>query len=360
MKKFFYILGQCILCLSFLVGGAKFVEKMISHYKLQPITDQVAFDLSYLAEESGFNPTKKWINQYIDELYNANIIRDKEGFRIRIIEYKDMYSIDVNYSISTQVFYLHASSSYKGYLANPVSRNITVSNDEEEAFYGDDSGNTVYVPLESTETFGDAPSNSLNSQISVDDLLSITDEEDPPGSDYFSLKNSLPLLEAVYDSDKEQVLKLLKKTDINIQDERGFTPLMIAVRVWDTDMVKLLLNKGADTNLTDEDGWTALMLAAAEHNSSFVDSPVDGDSNLYEMIEYILDSGADPNITNNDGYTALMWAAHSNDVRIVKLLLDHSAIPNMVAYDGYTAMKNAQMVGNKSIQSLLIQAGVNE
>ncbi|NWL88277.1 MULTISPECIES: ankyrin repeat domain-containing protein [unclassified Paenibacillus] len=358
MKKFFYFLGYCILLFVLVARGLHYTGKIISHNKLKPITNQIVADLSYLAENDSFNPTKEWINQYIDQLYNSNIINNREDIEIRISEIEDMYFIDAYYRKYTDLLTLHAHSSNKGFLASPVSGNITVSNEKEETFYEDDSEQIVNAPLEPIENHGDIP---VDHQISLDASASnAADDEDEPGSDYFTLRDSLPLLEAVYNSDTEQVLTLLKKTNINLQDERGFTPLMIAVRVWDTEMVKLLLNKGADPDLKDEEGWTALMLAAGENNSSSVDGPVDGDSDLYEMMEYLLDSGADPNVTNLDGYTALMWAAQSNDVRIVKLLLDHSAIPGIVAYDGNTAMKNAQMVENRSIQSLLIQAEINE
>merc|ERR1712078_661656 len=47
---------------------------------------------------------------------------------------------------------------------------------------------------------------------------------------------------------------------VNAQDKDGATPLIIAMKIRDTDMVAELLNKGADPNLADNYGKTALMI----------------------------------------------------------------------------------------------------
>lgn len=85
-----------------------------------------------------------------------------------------------------------------------------------------------------------------------------------------------------------------KGGDINIQDSRGRTALMMAAADSHPDAVRDLIQKGAKLNLQDKDGRTALMFAAWWLNDETVDALIYG--------------GADPTVKDIQGRTALDYA----------------------------------------------------
>ena len=71
-------------------------------------------------------------------------------------------------------------------------------------------------------------------------------------------KSSNPLCVAISKGDSETAKKIIEYGgDVN-QTYNGMTPLMIASRYNNVEMIKLLLSKGASLNLKDEKGNTAL------------------------------------------------------------------------------------------------------
>lgn len=79
---------------------------------------------------------------------------------------------------------------------------------------------------------------------------------------------------------------------VDIQDEKGFTPLHNSVRYGQYDVVKLLLDRGAQINLTDQYyRSTPLHFAVKNRN--------------YDIAKLLLERGAKTNIINRKGKTAL-------------------------------------------------------
>jgi len=79
------------------------------------------------------------------------------------------------------------------------------------------------------------------------------------------------LTQASMNGDVEKVISLLGSgADINVKDQRGWTPLLWAVSRGQMDLVKLLLDKGAVVNPKHEYGWTALKIAKAKGNKEIV------------------------------------------------------------------------------------------
>ena len=152
--------------------------------------------------------------------------------------------------------------------------------------------------------------------------------------------NSLQIL--IFSSNEESVKEFLKnniiffKDEINYQNEKGWTALMMACRnsnnYSNNEIVKLLLENGADPNLKDYNGWTSLMSACRYSNT---------DSNI-ETVKLLLENGADPNLKNNNEWTALMLACRNSNTdsntETVKLLLENGADPNLKDDDGRTAL----------------------
>ncbi|XP_074007862.1 KN motif and ankyrin repeat domain-containing protein 4 [Numenius arquata] len=80
-----------------------------------------------------------------------------------------------------------------------------------------------------------------------------------------------PLAAAETSEDMEVVMKLLKEGDVNLRAAQGGqTALMLGVSHERDDMVRALLSCQADVNLQDEEGTTALMVACRLGNADIV------------------------------------------------------------------------------------------
>ena len=79
--------------------------------------------------------------------------------------------------------------------------------------------------------------------------------------------------------------------DLNLRENRGYTPLAVAAIDGKAEAVRQLLSAGADANVTDNAGGTPLHHAAVRGRA--------------EIVQMLLDGGADPGFRNSDGKTAL-------------------------------------------------------
>lgn len=130
----------------------------------------------------------------------------------------------------------------------------------------------------------------------------------------------------------------ISSTDINSQDNHGYTALMRAALYGNLLEVKSLLRNGANVGIQDNYGYTALMLAAINGYLEIV----------RELIRFVIDQevyGPTSNsqlqsfldIQNVDGGTALMGAANRDRLDIVRELLKAGASIDLWNRDGKTA-----------------------
>ena len=90
--------------------------------------------------------------------------------------------------------------------------------------------------------------------------------------------------------------------------------LLMAARSGDIPKVKESLNAGANVNVRDDKGQTPLILASTQGHTS--------------LAALLLEKGADPNEKTLNGNTALMLAAVNNYTDLVTLLLQRKADVN--------------------------------
>jgi len=119
------------------------------------------------------------------------------------------------------------------------------------------------------------------------------------------------LIQAVREGNVERVRELLTKEDTNvdIQDEEGATPLILAAIGGHFTITQLLIGLGANLNHQDKvTGWTALMQATF---FSHID-----------IVELLLQSDADVSLSAQNGCTALDLATlvDDKDSALVRLL----------------------------------------
>ncbi|NTU69242.1 ankyrin repeat domain-containing protein [bacterium] len=109
----------------------------------------------------------------------------------------------------------------------------------------------------------------------------------------------------------EEMKKNIFNTDINKQNEYGWTKLMLAVSYGKTYEVKELLAAGADPNIYDYDHGNALLFAASE---GYVD-----------IVKALIESGADIEAKDNSNFTPLIWAIKTWNTDVVELLKESGA-----------------------------------
>jgi ankyrin repeat protein len=135
-----------------------------------------------------------------------------------------------------------------------------------------------------------------------------------------------------------EALDLQDKIAFNLQNESGYTPLMLAAYYNKTDMILYLLKNKATINATSPYG-TALMAATVKGHK--------------EAVVLLLKDGADPNISDKNKATALQFAALFNHYDIAEYLLKQGANINAKDFRGNKALDYAIMKQNEPLIKLL-------
>ncbi|CAL5371666.1 unnamed protein product [Camellia sinensis] len=132
--------------------------------------------------------------------------------------------------------------------------------------------------------------------------------------------------------------------DLDYQDDRGFSAVMVTAMEGHVEAFRLLVYAGADVKLCNKSGETAITLS--EFNQS---------RDLFEkvMLEFALEKGN----RNGGGFYALHCAARRGDLDAVRLLMHKGYDVNVPDGDGYTPLMLAAREGHGSTSRLLIKSG---
>ncbi|WP_430355659.1 ankyrin repeat domain-containing protein [Viridibacillus arvi] len=192
----------------------------------------------------------------------------------------------------------------------------------------------------------------------------------------------MSLFEAVEKQDSNAVKKALKsEQDINTQDSKGRTALMIATYNNDVKSAKFLIEAGADVNIQDDMQNSPFLYAGAEGYLDILKLTTKAGAdpkitNRYggialipasehgyvDVVKFLLtETNSDVNHINNLGWTALLEAIILGDggkkqQETVRILLEHGANPNLADRDGVTPLEHAEKLGYKEIEKLLRKA----
>jgi len=181
-----------------------------------------------------------------------------------------------------------------------------------------------------------------------------------------------------------QVLKTLLQKDINInvQDHRGRTALMIATHNNDIATAQLLINTGADVNIMDDMQDNPFLYAGAEGYIEILKLTISAGANPHllnryggtalipasehgyvEVVKLLLnETKTDVNLINNLGWTALLEAiilnnGGVNQQKVIKLLLSHGADVNIKDFNGISPLEHSRRKGFKRVEKILLKAG---
>ena len=155
-----------------------------------------------------------------------------------------------------------------------------------------------------------------------------------------------PLMLATKMGNLELVLMLLKHgVMVDIKDENGITAFMYAVRLRHREIALALLDHGADAYIKDKKGNTAMTIAAKKGH--------------HDMLKSLLDHGV---TTKGWGEDALLKSIPNNQVNVVSTLLDLDVNPSGYAdmflpSTAIMPLEAAIEAGNMKIASLLLEKG---
>ncbi len=116
------------------------------------------------------------------------------------------------------------------------------------------------------------------------------------------------------------VLAADPRTDVNIENPAGETPLMYLALAGQTERARKLIARGAQVNRL---GWTPLHYAASKGQVA--------------TAKMLLTKGAMVNAPSSEGRTPLMMAGYSGNRDMVQVLLDAGADPTTQDLKGQTA-----------------------
>jgi uncharacterized protein len=123
----------------------------------------------------------------------------------------------------------------------------------------------------------------------------------------------------------ETIIKLLDcGANPNIVDQYGISPLMHAVKHYNLDFIKMLVERGSNLHTCDSDFNTVLMHACYYENPN-IDERI-------SIVKFLLEHGVNINSKNKIGKTALFFS--TNVTKMFKLLLDNGIDTNICDKDG--------------------------
>lgn len=131
--------------------------------------------------------------------------------------------------------------------------------------------------------------------------------------------------------------------DVNLQNNRSLTALMMAAGCGQSQAVKELIQAGADINLQSVTGMTAVIFAV--RNGSI------------NALRALIEAGADLDLQDERGLTALILAARNGFTEALKDLIAAGAEVNCECDRGRTALMYAVSYCHSEAISVLVQAG---
>lgn len=182
------------------------------------------------------------------------------------------------------------------------------------------------------------------------------------------------MMQAIAIDDRATVEALLRKgLDVDTVSPQGESLLMLAVREGKPEVVRTILAHRPRVNARNGLGESALMLAAIRgrmelvqlllENGSAVEHPgwtpliYAAAGNQTDIARLLIDRGANVNTAAANGTTPLMMAAREGHLPLVLLLMEKGADINARSPSGWTALGAALSRDRKDIAEVLTRAG---
>ncbi|KAG9282716.1 ankyrin-3-like [Astyanax mexicanus] len=129
--------------------------------------------------------------------------------------------------------------------------------------------------------------------------------------------------------------------DVNVRDDLGYTPLLLATELRNVEVFKMLVSEKAHLDKKLPNQTSALHLAIQ--------------SGSMQITQILLNKGMDPNITGPKDQTPLHLSALYNQPTLMALLLRKGAQVDAVTQDGLTALHLASQCGHTEAVAQLLE-----
>lgn len=178
-------------------------------------------------------------------------------------------------------------------------------------------------------------------------MMALYNGQRPAAQVFLQHGHTLTLHEAAAWADADKLAALLKAHPelVNSFSVDGFQPLGLACFFGHQEAVKLLLQNGANMN----DASRNFQQVAPLHSAAALDNT--------EICRLLLEKGADENARQQGGFTPLHAAAQNGNAKMVRLFLAHGADVNARTSQGLTPLKMAKESKNQQTIRLLQSAG---
>ena len=141
------------------------------------------------------------------------------------------------------------------------------------------------------------------------------------------------------------IARYLLDKGVSARSGHGDKALIAASEGGDTEMARLLIDKGADVNARDSSKYTALIRAAEKGRA--------------ETAEMLIDKGANINDADKFGFTALIRASQYGKADAARLLIDKGADVNAMNKKDESALVWAVKNGKADVARVLVEAGAD-
>lgn len=169
----------------------------------------------------------------------------------------------------------------------------------------------------------------------------------------FELRNlRTPLVEAVYFEKRDVVAQLLQNVvRVNSRDIVGITPSILAARLGNIGVIKLLIDHGAHLKARKMDGGAE----TSQGTTPLYEATLKGHQ---EAVDLLLQAGANLECTCHDGVTPFLEASIQGYEAVVHLLLRQGANTE-ARTEGRTPLKWAVKNGHVAVVKTLLEHGVD-
>lgn len=152
---------------------------------------------------------------------------------------------------------------------------------------------------------------------------------------------------AISNDDIDELISIITENDcleMPSNNDRQ-TPLMLAVKNANIEMVAKLIEIGANVNAKDLLDKTPLMMIGFDS---------------IKIAKLLIDSGADINALDSDQKTPLIWSAYDGNPKVSQYLIDLSVdIETIETFSGNTALTAAVKYRHDETMRVLLSAGAS-
>ena len=173
-------------------------------------------------------------------------------------------------------------------------------------------------------------------------------------------RGDTPLLLAIRRDQGELVeLYLQKGADPNLANGQAELPVFVAAELGRASVVALLLKAGVDPNTMQKEvvnSYNASIGRPFGKNTPLIKAAQGGHG---ETVKVLIDAGADINHRGVLAKTALLWATERGHFRTAELLLEEGADPNLPSAEGLTPLMIAARNGYRHLAQVLVERGAD-